>query len=40
VDDQVTIPKQGRVTLIKGYDGEVSGRGRNEGKKNRIRKDY
>jgi len=32
VDDQITVPKQGRVTFIKGYDGQVS-RSRNEGKK-------
>lgn len=40
VDDQVTVSKQGRVTFIKGYDGGVSGRGRNEEKEYAITKDY
>jgi len=33
VDDQISVPKQGLVTFIKGYDGEVSGGGRKKGKK-------
>lgn len=33
MDDQVAVPKQGRVAFIKGYYGQVSGGGSSEGSK-------
>lgn len=39
MDDQVAVPKQGRVAFIKGYDGQVSGGGRREGSKKHGRKE-